>query len=273
MRRGAAVAWLASLALPASAAWRSSAAMPFERQHESARTALRAPLRASAATCASAGSCTTVTPPARCTAPGPAAPSCVGAGEHDAEQALAVDVGRRLEQHVDRRPRVMHRLVDRQRELRPGVDQQVVVGRREVDRARLHRLLVLRPRAPAARSCGAKISASRLGPLARQVQHDEHRRRAGPRGSAGSSDDERLDAAGRGADHDRVDARPRRARRCAHAASRFWIDALARATSSSKASACAEKRSDSFEPMPRKPLRHSDSRNSPSARSCSARSK
>ena len=40
----------------------------------------------------------------------------VRAGEHDADHALAVGVGGRLEQHVDRRPRVLHGRVGRERE-------------------------------------------------------------------------------------------------------------------------------------------------------------
>ena len=93
--------------------------------------------------------------------------------------ARAVDVGRRLEQHVDRRPREVHRLVDRQRELRPALDQQVVVGRREVDRARLDRLLVL-GLAHRQRARGAEELGQQARPLARQVHARRRPARAAP---------------------------------------------------------------------------------------------
>ena len=61
----------------------------------------------------------------------------VRAGQDDADAALAVRLGGRLKQNVDRGPRVLHGLVDGQRE-HAALDEQVVVGRREVDACRAH---------------------------------------------------------------------------------------------------------------------------------------
>ena len=73
----------------------------------------------------------------------------VRAREHDPDRALAVGVGRRLEEDVHRRARVLHPLVGRERE-RPLLDEQVVVGRGHVHMLRLDRILVAcRDHAPA----------------------------------------------------------------------------------------------------------------------------
>ena len=67
----------------------------------------------------------------------------VRAGQHDAHRPIAVVVGRRLQQHVDRGTAEVHRLVDRQRD-GSGLDEQVVVGRGDEHAAGAEGLLVLR---------------------------------------------------------------------------------------------------------------------------------
>ena len=67
----------------------------------------------------------------------------VRAREHDPDRAVAVDLGDRLEEHVDRRPRELDARVDREGEV-AVLDEEVVVGRSDVDVARLERLLVAR---------------------------------------------------------------------------------------------------------------------------------
>ena len=56
----------------------------------------------------------------------------VRAREHDPDRAVAVDLGDRLEEDVDRRPRELDARVDGEREV-AVLDEQVVVGRSDVD--------------------------------------------------------------------------------------------------------------------------------------------
>ena len=92
-----------------------------------------------------------------------AAPSSLAPVRMMPSRRCAVDVRGRLEQHVDRRPGEVHRLVDRQRQPRP------VARPADGSRAARSRPCPARPapcprlRGPAARTCGAKISTSRLG--------------------------------------------------------------------------------------------------------------
>ena len=95
-----------------------------------------------------AGSCATTRPPRCLTRAAPAAPSALAPVSTTASARLAVAVGGRLEEHVDRRPRVQHARVDRQREV-SLLDEQVIVGRRQVDVCR--------------RGCGSLSPASRSG--------------------------------------------------------------------------------------------------------------
>ena len=78
----------------------------------------------------------------------------VAAGEDHTEQATPEHVGGRFEQDIDRRPGEVDQFVDREHDLRSRVDQQVVVGRSEVDAAGLDRLPCPAPRAPSPRTCG-----------------------------------------------------------------------------------------------------------------------
>src|ERR1700734_1190025 len=137
----------------------------------------------------------------------------------------------------------------------------------EVYGSRSHRLLVLRfPHGQRA------LSRENLGKLARfvprKVQHDEQSRpRLGRQ--RGKQDRERFHSAGGRADDDCLYSfvewhEPH------HEAARFWKILSSRAKSL-KAPACEENRNDSFEPIPRNPLRQSASLNSPSARSCRVR--
>ena len=113
----------------------------------------------------------------------------------------------------------MHGLVGRERDGGP---------RRSADDSRAARNRPCRarsapcrpPRAPAPRTSRPKMSASRLRPLARQVQHDEDRRAQAGR-QRRQQHRQRLDAAGGGADHHGLNA-IRRSTRCCHRSSRFW---------------------------------------------------
>ena len=67
----------------------------------------------------------------------------VCAREHDPDRAVAVDLGDRLEEHVDGRPRELDARVDGEREM-AVLDEEVVVGRSDVDVTWLERLLVSR---------------------------------------------------------------------------------------------------------------------------------
>src|SRR5450830_668615 len=126
----------------------------------------------------------------------------------------------------------------------------MIIGRREIDDAAFYRLLVLRF-AHRLRTFGGEDVDQQAGPFARQMQHHK--------GAGRGADDDRVDAAG-----ERIDG--------VHSRFFFWKMRSSR-TISSNASAWLEKRSDSFAPSPRKLLRHSDSRNRPSARSCNWRLK
>ena len=64
--------------------------------------------------------------------------------QNDAEQMLAVNLRGRVEQHVDRGTGMMNQIVDRQRQLRTLVHQQVIVRGREVYGSGQDGLLVLR---------------------------------------------------------------------------------------------------------------------------------
>ena len=193
----------------------------------------------------------------------------VPSGQDDAEQALAVHVGRGFEQHVDRRPREVHHLVGRQREGRSAIDQQVVVGRRDIDRAGLDRLLVLRflDRPPAMRRKDLRQQARAL---ARQVQHDEarHPQCGGQRGQQRA---ERLNPARRCADDDGLDV--------PQAASSRVIGRRAAGRCDPARRPCRTRRHatrTAASPWRRgrgSPCGQSASRNRPSARSCSSRSK
>ena len=66
----------------------------------------------------------------------------VGAREHDPDRAVAVCLRHRLEEDVDRGPRELDAAVDGEREPR-AVDEEVVVGGRDVDVSRLDGLLVV----------------------------------------------------------------------------------------------------------------------------------
>ncbi len=74
----------------------------------------------------------------------------------------------------------MHGLIARERKRRTPVDQQVIVRRREVDRARQHGFLVFgflhRQRA-----ASAEQIRKQARPLPRNVDHDEKGRFAGRR--------------------------------------------------------------------------------------------
>ena len=202
----------------------------------------------------------------------PAAPSSFAPVSTMPSSRGAVDVGGGLEQHVDRRPREVHRLVDRQRELRSRARQQVVVGRREVDRPGRHRLLVLGLAHGAARSFGRR--RRRAGSAARGGRCSTTTTGAA-RTSAGSARQQRgqrLDAAGR-----RADRRSRRRvrRRSCHRSCASSSDRSARSRDELvNASACAEKRRRLLATRGRGSRGGTaTSRNSPTARSCSARSK
>lgn len=67
----------------------------------------------------------------------------IRARQHDADRALAVRVGGAVEQDVDRRARVLHQLVGRQRDV-AVLEQHVVVGRAEIDVELLEPGLVVR---------------------------------------------------------------------------------------------------------------------------------
>ncbi len=127
-------------------------------------------------------------PPAAATAARPAAPSWLAPVRMTPSRRFAVHVRGRFEQHVNRRPRKVHRAVGRQRERRPALDQQMVVRRREVHRARLDRLLVRRlahrRRAPAAEDFVEQAAAVRAAGAAPRTPA-----RGMSAGSAGSSTD------------------------------------------------------------------------------------
>jgi hypothetical protein len=131
------------------------------------------------------GSWTRARPPAPCTAARPSAPSSL-APLSSAAASRAPGSPRGLEEHVDGRLRVAHRLVHRQRAGRAGLEEQVVVGRADVDPARPQRLLVLRLAHPQG---GGVLEDRRQGALAaaRLVHQPPPRarrsRRAGRRGS------------------------------------------------------------------------------------------
>lgn len=69
-------------------------------------------------------------------------PIIVRTRENDPNRACAVRIGSRFEQHVDRGPREPDPFVHRERE-RAVLDEQVIVGRRDVDVSWLDLHLVL----------------------------------------------------------------------------------------------------------------------------------
>ena len=115
----------------------------------------------------------------------------VGAGEDDAQQALAVDLGRRFEQHVDRGPRRCTGSSADSASCGPVVDQQVIVGRREIDGAGLRPAPCPPPRAPAARTFARRsrragsacraAGAARRRPAARSPRAAPAAARSAPR--------------------------------------------------------------------------------------------
>jgi hypothetical protein len=112
-----------------------------------------------------------------------------------------VGLGGTLEQHVDRRPRVSDRGVDRQRYMvAVALDEQVVAGRGEQDRPRDERLLVLgladierRRRREQVAICGRRVGTAVL---------DDDDRRAEVRRQPGEQDAQRVEPAPRRADDD-----------------------------------------------------------------------
>ena len=251
----------------------SSAAISSQRQHDVAPgAALQRGLRHHRRPARCPAPARRSTPPARCTAARPAAPSSLAPVRTMPSSRVAVDVGGRFEQHVDRRPREVHRLVDRQREPRPAVDQQVVVGRREVDRAGLDAAPCPRPRAPAARTARRKMSTSRLG---------RSRGRCSTTNTGGAQRRRQRRQQRPTAPRRR---RPRRRSRRAstrrasggrrHARVLLLVDALVAARARRRRRACAEKRSDSLRADARGSrcgtARRGTGRR---ARSCSSRSK
>jgi len=130
--------------------------------------------------------------------PGEAARAVVVcAREDDADAALAVGLGGRLKQHIDRRARVEHRLVGRQRD-QSRLHQQVVVGRREVHGAGLDLVLV------------AGLRNTQAGHGAEQVAHGG---RVGVRRAVLGDHDARVELRGKVAQDlaEHVETAPRRA--------------------------------------------------------------
>ena len=211
-----------------------------QRQHQRIAGPRATPTSTMVATCASAGSCTMATPPARATAARPGGAVLVGAGQQDRGQPRAIDIDRRLEQHVDRRPRKVDEVVGRQRELRPVIDQQVIVGRREVDRARARSAPCPRPRAPAAAHLGWKISGKQA---AADRAAGAGRRRSAPTRPAAPAGSRRAPPrrrpTRRSRRHRRGRATSRRSRRLP-----LLVDAIARARRRRTRRHDAENRSD-----------------------------
>ena len=73
----------------------------------------------------------------------PRGPVPAGPGQDHADGPLAVRIGRRLEEHVDRRPRVADPPLGREGEPAP-LDQEMIIGRGQVDPPGRDDLLVLR---------------------------------------------------------------------------------------------------------------------------------
>ena len=99
----------------------------------------------------------------------------IRARQHDCECTIPIRMSRRLEKHVDRGPRKIHRVVERQRERSPGFDEKMITGRRDIDGPAVRRLLVRRfqerERAARCQHAHEQIIVSR-----RDVYHDDDRR-------------------------------------------------------------------------------------------------
>src|SRR5215207_3913745 len=131
----------------------------------------------------------------------PHAPVVEGSREDDADHPRTVGPGGRAEQRVYRRPRVI--LTRSPGELDPvGADEQMAVGRGDIDASRFQHLAVLgvggRQRTGPAQNLGEPADG-----VWRNVDDDQERRREIPR-KARDQGGESLDAAGGGADHDNV---------------------------------------------------------------------
>ena len=124
------------------------------------------------------------------------------AREDHADRALLERGGHRLEEQIDGRPREVDQLGAGERHVALR-HQEVVVGRRDVDRAGTDRLVVVRLLHGHLRVPPEQIGEQAL--VARvEVLDDEHRRAEAPRQSA----DHRLERrhpAGRGADGDCIE--------------------------------------------------------------------
>ena len=120
---------------------RTNGAISWSGRTASAATTAAAALGSSPRT-ALTGSSTIAAPPRSLTRVSPATPSRPRPGQDDPDRALAVRVGRRLEQDVDRGAAVVDGPLGREGEA-ARLDEKVIVGRREVDAPRLDRLLVV----------------------------------------------------------------------------------------------------------------------------------
>src|SRR5262245_50663249 len=125
-----------------------------------------------------------------------------GAGQHDPDRAVAVGPGDGLEEQVDRGAGEMHEL--RMAQLEPPIgDEQVHVGRRDVDRPGADGLVVDRLLHGQARPPAEQVGEHALVPRIEVLDDEDSRCEARGQGS----DDlvKRLDASGRGADGDGIE--------------------------------------------------------------------
>ncbi|MNE49299.1 hypothetical protein D3C80_1438070 [compost metagenome] len=123
----------------------------------------------------------------------------VGAGKQHTQQAVAIGIGRRDEQEVDRWAREMHRFFLAQRQRQVALHRQVVTRPCHIDLPAADPLLVTclahRPMQPPLQHAGQLAVA-----IVRQVQHAEHRY-GERRWQRAEHLEQCRHATGRGADH------------------------------------------------------------------------